>query len=75
MYAFVPEDASRKQDRQLQLKLICFNLKTFHSWLLIGNVGQNSIIRYRFHTCAVGGKSVDFDVLVCAYLQSDNNNK
>jgi len=35
MYTFVLEDASRKHDRQLKLKLICFNWKTFNSWLLI----------------------------------------
>jgi len=63
MYTFVPEDASRKQDRQLQLQLICFNGKTFHSWLLIQNVGENSIILYNYHACAVGRKSVDFDIL------------
>jgi hypothetical protein len=63
MYTFVPEDASKKQDRQLQLKLICFNGKTFHSWLLIENVGENSIILYNYYACTVSRKSADFDIL------------
>jgi hypothetical protein len=75
MYTFVLEVASRKQDRQLQLKLICFNQKTFHSWLLIENVGDKSIILYNYHACSVGRKSVDNGVLFCAYRHCDNSNK
>jgi hypothetical protein len=75
MYTFVPEDASRQQDRQLQLKFICFNRKLSIRSCLLENVGENSVIRYNYHVCSVGEKSVDFDVLFCVYLQCDNSNK